>query len=1657
VVLVVGLFARSGHGAEPGWRQLSGHVPAVVSQLTPLGVLPGDMNLDLAIGIPLRDPAGLSTLIDQIYDPRSTNYHHYLSPQEVTVRFGPTAADYQTVEQFAEVNGLTVSGRYANRMVLDVRGRVTDIQRAFQTTLRRYPHPTEARQFYAPNVEPSVPTNVPVADLWGLSDYGRPRPMLHVTAAAGVTPLSANGSGIDGTYRGRDFRTAYVPGTSLTGSGQTAAVAEFDSYYPGDITNYEKQVGYTNVPLKNVLLDNVSGLPGYSGVSGADGEVSLDIEMVISMAPGLAQLLVYEGNSPYDVFERIATDDTASEISCSWAFFVGPGNVNWSRYGGTGVGTLDSQLMVMAAQGQSFFQSSGDTDAYTGRGALSTRNGPVPVDSPYVTSVGGTSLNMNGTAASWASEVVWNSGADVGSSGGISPNYGIPAWQTNVSMTVNGGSTSSRNLPDVALTASNVYIYYSSNQLGIVSGTSCAAPLWAGLAALINQQSLAVGGTNVGLLNPALYAIGTSATYASCFHDIVTGNNIGTNTAGFYYATNGYDLCTGLGTPNGTNLINALAPPPLPFFFNQPVSRNVTNGANFTLSAAAAGMIPYNFTWLCNGTNLAAGGNISGTTSNVLTITSITTNNVGSYSLVVTNPNGSATSATALVNVGFVPAIVTQPVKLTVFAGSNAIFSVTNTGSAPLVWQWRENSTNLANGSAYSGVNTSQLTALAATTNSGGNFSVVITNLYGSVTSSSAALTVVQPPVFTVPLAWQTIQCSSNATLSVTVIATPAPAYQWSLDGAAIARATNNSLTLTNVHLPSHTVSVVVTNLYGSTTNTAALTVQDTQPPVISLYGANPFYVELGSTFSDPGATAFDACAGAEVVMVTGTVNTSTVSTNVLVYQATDGNGNIGTASRTVIVRDTTPPTILWSFTNLVLAAGTNCEASMPDVTGTNYILATDLSGTTIINESPATNAWLELGTNLVILTASDPSGNKAYSTNTIVVQDQTPPLMTGQPQSQTNSAGATAAFMLTATACTPLTYQWFFNSTSLAGQTNATLTVPGVGLANAGNYIAVATAAGGATTSSVAILTVPPPPVIQWSFTNLVLATETNCSAPMPDVTGTNYILTTVWSGVPEITQSPVTNTQLPIGANVVRLTVSDSFGNIVYSTNTIVVQDATAPVLTSQPQNLTNTAGTAARFTVTATACTPLSYQWLFDGAMLAGQTNATLTLASVDLTSAGNYTVMVTSEGGSNVSSVATLTVAEPPVVQWSFTNLLLLAVTNCSALMPDVTGTNYLQTTVWSGLPAITQNPATNTDLPIGTNQVVMTVADNLGNIVYSTNTILVQDTTPPAITSQPQSLTNVTGTAASFAVTATTCTPLSYQWLFDSTVIAGQTNATLTLASVDLTSAGNYTVTVTSAGGSTISSAATLTVALLPMIQWSFTNLVLSASTNCSALMPDVTGTNYLLATVGTGLPVITQSPSTNTDLPIGTNVVLLTVGDSFGYVAYSTNTIVVQDAMAPVLISQPQSLTNTTGSTASFAVTATACTSLSYQWLFDSTTLVGQTNAMLTLAGVDLTSAGSYTVVVFSAGGSTASSAATLVVNAPVILTVQNNPGAGFALSASGPAGASCVLEMSTDLTSTASWQALFTNDFDLTGTAWFLDVTATNDAHRFYRVRVGP
>jgi subtilase family serine protease len=568
-VLAVTTFLFAIQQAEAG-RILSGHVPTATRTLASIGDMPTQGRLQLAIGLPVRDQAGLDAFLRDVSDPASPNFRHYLTPSQFTEMFGPTEQDCQAVIDFAEAHGLAVTNVHPNRLVVDVTGSVADVQRTFHIVMRNFRHPTEARTFFAPDVEPSIDQAVPILHIGGLSNYWLPHPQSRIRPL-GIPSNNAtpnDGSGPAGTFLGSDFRAAYLPGISLTGAGQAVGLLEFDGYNPNDIAIYLRNSGLNSVPLQNVFVD------GYSGRAGSgNGEVCLDIEVAIAMAPGLSKVIVYEAPnaSPWDdILSQMANDNLAKQLSCSWG-------------GGPPDSTAEQIFQQMAAQGQTFFNATGDDDAYTNQV-------PFPTDSPNITQVGGTTLFTVSPGGAWSSETTWNwgpqGGSYVGSSGGISPFYSIPSWQQGTSMSTNQGSTTFRNFPDVALTADNVYTVSDNGRAGSTGGTSCAAPLWAGFTALVNQQAANNGQPPVGFINPALYVIGHAGNYASIFHDITTGNNITNQSNGKFSAVAGYDLCTGWGTPN-SGLISALVSPGSSVTtYNVDTSANPTNGG--TVAGAGA-------------------------------------------------------------------------------------------------------------------------------------------------------------------------------------------------------------------------------------------------------------------------------------------------------------------------------------------------------------------------------------------------------------------------------------------------------------------------------------------------------------------------------------------------------------------------------------------------------------------------------------------------------------------------------------------------------------------------------------------------------------------------------------------------------------------------------------------------------------------------------------------------------------------------------------------------------------------------------------------------------------------------------------------------------------------------------------------------------------
>lgn len=504
------------------------HLPAAVAsgRARLVGQLSATQRLSLAISLPLRNENGLSDLLRQIYDPESSSYRHYLSVEEFTERFSPAGEDYAAVRQFALANGLAVVDTPANRMVLDVEGPVANIEKALQVTMGLYQHPTENRTFYSPDREPSLDLGVSVLHISGLDNYTLPRSK-NTTASPKPGAGKATGSGPNGQFVASDMRAAYYGSGPLTGTGQTVGLFEYAGYEISDIELYFNNLHQPlNVPVNGVSLNGVPlNCPPRTC---DDAEQSIDIEMAIGMAPSLSQVLVYVGNDDVSIFNQMAADNVAKQLSCSWGW---PDDES----------SLDPIFKEMAVQGQSVFVATGDD------GSGTPGNVVWPGDDPYITAVGGTDIVTNGPGGSWKSETGWSGSAGMPSKNGIPiPNYQKLPGVINSS---NHGSTTLRNIPDVAAESNtDQYSCYDGGCGGGNGGTSFAAPEWAGLTALANQQEVAHGKPTLGFLNPTLYHIGIGAHYNRDFHDVTSGNN------GGYTAVKGFDLVTGWGSLIGARI-----------------------------------------------------------------------------------------------------------------------------------------------------------------------------------------------------------------------------------------------------------------------------------------------------------------------------------------------------------------------------------------------------------------------------------------------------------------------------------------------------------------------------------------------------------------------------------------------------------------------------------------------------------------------------------------------------------------------------------------------------------------------------------------------------------------------------------------------------------------------------------------------------------------------------------------------------------------------------------------------------------------------------------------------------------------------------------------------------------------------------------------------
>ncbi|MGA2133229.1 MAG: protease pro-enzyme activation domain-containing protein [Bryobacteraceae bacterium] len=602
-----------------------------------VGRLPANQSMRIVLVLPLRNQAALDSLLRDLYDPTSPSFRRFLTVEEFTSRFGPTQADYDAVINFAQNKGLQVAATSRNRLNLDVTGPVASIEQALHVAMDVYQHPTENRTFYAPDREPTPDLSVPLWHIAGLDNYSIPKPAYvrsNVVANSGAHPNATTGSCPEASFCGSDMRAAYYGQTTLTGAEQSLGLLEYVGTDLADLTTYYTNAGQTlSVPITLISTDGTS-----TSCLAADGcddtEQTIDMTQALGMAPGLSGLYMYVGSSDTAIFNSMATNTPLNaQLSSSWTWY--PADPT----------QLDPYFLEFEAQGQNYFQASGDGGKWTAGAEI------WPADNQYATAVGGTDLNTASAGGPWASETAWSDGG-----GGISPNrIPIPDWQLGAAAGCTGCSQTYRNGPDVSANA-NFTFYVCADQTtcsaNLYGGTSFAAPMWAGFLALANEVSVHRTGQTLGFINPTLYAIGLSPSYDSDFHDITSGGN-------GYSATTGYDLATGWGSPNGPNLISAIvtgSTAPGFMVYPSPNAVKVVRGNSGTTTIASLVSNGFDSSITLTASGQPAGvtvgfspGTITGTGTSIMSITVASSTAIGTFPITVTGTSGSTIESTTVI------------------------------------------------------------------------------------------------------------------------------------------------------------------------------------------------------------------------------------------------------------------------------------------------------------------------------------------------------------------------------------------------------------------------------------------------------------------------------------------------------------------------------------------------------------------------------------------------------------------------------------------------------------------------------------------------------------------------------------------------------------------------------------------------------------------------------------------------------------------------------------------------------------------------------------------------------------------------------------------------------------------------------------------------
>ncbi len=498
---------------------LYGQAVPLVQQARLLQAADANQQLNLSIGLQLRNQPDLDNLLSAIYDPQSPQYHQYVTPEQFNQLFAPTSDQVQQVTAFLQSQGLTITNIASNNLLIDATGTVAQAQQTFHTHINTYQ--LGSRTFYANATSPTVPTSISqlITSISGLDNSVQYHPL---------------------NRRGQTYRHYTAQQQRLT-----RLASPVGGYGPKELTG-----AYDAAPLQSF-----DGSAGQGAI-----EVELDMEVVAAMAPRASQI-IYEGPNTTqglnDTYNKIVTDNKAQIVSTSWGLCE-------TNTGNAELQTLDTIFKQGAAQGISIFAASGDSGAYDcGDTNLAVDS---PSGDPFITGVGGTNLQLN--AGAYGSESIWSNPNNTqrgpkgaGGGGGLSNTFKQPTWQTGPGVH-NQFSNGFREVPDISADAdpaTGYAMYCTVTNAGCpgsgwitVGGTSASAPLWAGSMTLVNQYMQAQGKKRIGFANPALYGLFNAQQPFPAYHDVIAGNNL------FYPATSNYDLASGIGSPDIYNIARDL-------------------------------------------------------------------------------------------------------------------------------------------------------------------------------------------------------------------------------------------------------------------------------------------------------------------------------------------------------------------------------------------------------------------------------------------------------------------------------------------------------------------------------------------------------------------------------------------------------------------------------------------------------------------------------------------------------------------------------------------------------------------------------------------------------------------------------------------------------------------------------------------------------------------------------------------------------------------------------------------------------------------------------------------------------------------------------------------------------------------------------------------